>query len=187
VQALERRFPNTRYRIQARHWTLDELRALERTAFRYRNVLGRRRAASHRRRIRKTLQNVRTVSALNYAPDDNGRDPDSSTHAETFRNAQNISFFSRNSARSRHEIQRTSDHEMAHSELQPHFLTEFERQRGGFTDEFGRNERPVSTYGSTNSREDFAETFAHTIIAPQRVRREHPGRYNFARGIFESL
>jgi hypothetical protein len=181
VRALNRQFPNAGYRIRARHWTLDELRALEQTAFRYRNVLGSRRAASHRTRIRDTLQNVHTVSALNYVPDDNGRDRDRSTYAETFRDEHNISFFSPNRERSWDEIQRTSDHEMAHSELQPHFLPEFQQQVGG------HSEQPVSRYGGTNAREDFAETFAHILNKPRGVRKRHPRRYRFGRRILRSL
>lgn len=174
-------FPNLTYTLEQRSWRMSELEALERTGERFEDVLGRRRSRSGYGPIRGVGQNVETVGALNYAPGDRGRSPDRGTRGETFRQQNTIAFFYPNLEQTSPQQQRTSDHEMAHSELQPHFLPTFDARRARSP---MRHEPATSGYGGTSVAEDFAETVAHHLSWPATTATNNPERSAFATRVF---
>lgn len=184
ARQLRSEFRRLTYTLEPRSWRLSELRALEETGRRFRDVLGSRRGRSRHAGIRRGRQNVRTFGALNYGPGDRERSPDRGTRGETFRDRRSIAFFYPNLDQTEAHQQRTSDHEMAHSELQPEFLPSFERRRSRSP---MRHEPATSTYGSSSSREDFAETIAHHLSWPGTTATNNPERSAFAADVMQQV
>ena len=183
--------PGELKKVKKRHWTLRELRALDRACRHYAPILGKRRAKSTRAGDAQEVV-LAGKATTSITEDDPTATADPDTLGEYFASARAFGMFKSGENESEgsfdvdQTLELTATHELAHGLMEPYLLNTFVNSMDFWLDEDTPSgdataEAPVNSYAGTNAAEDLCESVAFYFVDRNALKTKCPERYKFIR------
>ena len=208
IEAIKKQYTNVPKKVTDKlatsTWSMAELRALSEAASFYAPILGSSRDESN---LATSVQGVTTIGKLKNAIDTNKNtgDLDGTTLGESFGGSKNLGLFDAGTnekdknfvrpGKKKTDVQTsltaTAIHEMAHALVVPMELSNWIGALGYWTDvttASGKKgaEKPPTTYGKTNAKEDMCESVAMYFINRAALKKKCPEREKFVDAVVKA-